>query len=86
MAIFTAKITNLPAGVTANRIKELLSGNCRVISVKMSKSSCVVQLESAAQFAKLQRSTSGAMGFNSFVSMDSSGLGELKASVIKLVG
>jgi RNA recognition motif-containing protein len=85
MATFTVKISNIPSGVTERRIKELLSSKSKVLSLKMSRNSCTAQLESAALFSKLQQSTSGAMGFNSFVSMDSSGLGELKTSLVSLV-
>jgi hypothetical protein len=85
MATFTVKISNIPSGVTERRIKELLSSKAKVLSLQMSRNSCTAQLESAPLFAKLQQSTSAAMGFNSFVSMDSSGLGELKTSLVSLV-
>ena len=83
--IFTAKINALPAGVTEKRFITLLSSKCKVVSIQMSRTSCTVQLESADLLARLERSTTGTMGFNSFLNMDSSGLGELKTSTISLV-
>jgi hypothetical protein len=85
MTTFTAKISGLPAGVTENRLKELLSSKCKVVSLQMSRTNCTVQLESTALLSRLKLSTTGTMGFNSFLSMDSSGLGELKTSTISLV-
>ena len=85
MATFTVKISNIPSGVTERRIRELLSSKSKVLSLQMLRNGCTAQLESAALLSKLQQSTSGTMGFNSFVSMDSSGLGELKTSLVSLV-
>ena len=85
MATFSVKISGLPTGITEKRLKELLSAQGRVISLRMAGSTCTVQLDSGTLFSRLERAPTGTMGFNSFLNMDSSGLGELQAATISLV-
>jgi hypothetical protein len=84
MSLFKAKISGIPEGVSDRRIKELLSSKAKIVSFQMMRSTCIVQLESVSLLTKLQNSTAGSMGLISFLSMDSSGLGELKGAIVSL--
>lgn len=85
MATFTAKICGLPAGVTEGRLNELLSKKGTVVSLQLSRNSCTVKLESDSLFSRLKSAPTGTMGLISFLSMDSSGLGELRGSTISML-
>jgi len=85
MAQIAVKITDLPRTVTQARLQQVLSEAGRVVSMKLISGGYSAVLDSPSIAAKLEKSTAGAIGLISAVSMDSSGLGELQGAVIQLV-
>ena len=85
MATFKAKITNIPKGVSEARIKEFLSTKAKVISIQMAGSSCTVEINSDALYARINRSSTKSMGLISFMALQSGSLGEFEAATISLI-
>jgi hypothetical protein len=85
MAAVNMKIDHIPPGVSEMRLRELLSTKGRVIVLKMSGSTATVQIESNTIRDTLMRSSTNKIGLVSLLSMDSSGLGELKAATVSLL-
>jgi hypothetical protein len=86
MANFKAQIDNLPASISEEHLRNLLSNEGRVKSLFLKGSTCQVELFSDVLFSRIKLSPTGTMGLISFLSKDSAGLGELKAATIKLIG
>lgn len=85
MAVIRLKIEKLPAGISEKRLLELLSSKGKVTGIQMSRSSATVQMDSTSIQTTLMRSPTKTMGLISLLSMDSSGLGELKFTTVRLV-
>lgn len=85
MAVIGLKIEKLPPDISESRLVELLSSKGKVTGIQISGSSATVQIDSASIQTTLMRSSTKTMGLISLLSMDSSGLGELKFTTVRLV-
>ena len=85
MAVISLKIEKLPSNFSERRLVELLSSKGEVAKIQMSGTTATVQIVSDSIQTTLMRSSTRTMGLISLLSMDSSGLGELKFTTARLV-
>jgi hypothetical protein len=85
MATVRLELKNLPSRVTETQIRQVLSPLGRVSSVRLSGSSCLVEIQSATGITAIDSSGIGERNLSDIVKIDSSGIGELEAVTVGVV-
>ena len=85
MAVVRLELRNLPSRLTETQIRQVLSQLGRVSSVRLSGSSCFVEIQNSTGIAAIDSSGIGERKLSDIVKIDSSGIGELEAVTVRVV-
>jgi hypothetical protein len=84
MSAVRLKVEKLSPGATETQVRKALGQLGRVISVQLSGSSCLVEIESATVQKAIDSSGIGEIPLTDLVKVDSSGIGELRGATVRL--
>jgi hypothetical protein len=86
MATVQLQLNNLLSRVTETQIRQVLSPLGKVSSLRLSGTSCLVDIESATVVQAIDSSGIGERKLSDIVKIDSSGIGELNGVTVSVVG
>jgi hypothetical protein len=78
------QMSNVPAKATESQIRQALGPLGRVTTVRLSGSTCLVEIESAVVREAIDSSGLGEIRLGDMRQIDSSGLGELNNAILRL--